>query len=79
MGIESNAGAFCHGAGFVLAYSNSFAGKLSDISVQRGMGNVGCFYGGATAAVATGMLICLFWRFGSLGQDPQQEAAKKLA
>ena len=66
-------------AGFVLAYSNSFAGKLSDLTVGKGMGNVGCFYGGASAALATAVLICLFWKFGSLGQDPQKEAKAKLA
>lgn len=62
-----------------MAYSNSFAGKLSDITVGRGMGNVGCFYGGACAALTTGVLIILFWKFGSLGQDPQKEATNKLA
>lgn len=64
-------------AGFALAYSNRFAGQLSDISVKRGMGNVGCFYGGGGAAAAAALLIILFWRFGSLGQDPQAQAAAK--
>lgn len=66
-------------AGFALAYSNRFAGQLSDISVRRGMGNVGCFYGGGGAAAAAALLIILFWRFGSLGQDPQAVAKQKAA
>ena len=55
-------------AGFALAYSNRFAGQLSDVSVRHGLGNVGCFYGGGAAAVTAAALICLFWKFGSLGQ-----------
>jgi MFS family permease len=50
--------------GFALAYSNRFAGQLSDITVQRGMGNVGCFYGGGGAALLAALLIILFRLFG---------------
>ena len=66
-------------AGFALAYSNRFAGQLSDLTVQRGMGNVGCFYGGGAAAVAAAVLIILFWKFGSLGQDPLEVEKRKSA
>jgi hypothetical protein len=66
-------------AGFALAYSNRFAGQLSDITVQRGMGNVGCFYGGGAAALAAAVLIILFWKFGSLGQDPLEMEKRKAA
>ena len=66
-------------AGFALAYSNRFAGQLSDITVQRGMGNVGCFYGGGVAALAAAVLIILFWKFGSLGQDPLEMEKRKAA
>ena len=63
--------------GIVLAYSNRFAGQLSDLTVQRGMGNVGCFYGGGAAALAAAFLIILFWKFGSLGQDPLEVEKRK--
>ncbi|KAL6785187.1 hypothetical protein ACKKBG_A02795 [Auxenochlorella protothecoides x Auxenochlorella symbiontica] len=55
--------------GVVLAYSNSLAGRLADISTQRGMGNVGCFYGGATACVLAIAALLLFSTFGSLGRE----------
>jgi hypothetical protein len=71
--------AHSHRAGFALAYSNRFAGQLSDLTVQRGMGNVGCFYGGGAAAVAAAVLIILFWKFGSLGQDPLEVEKRKAA
>lgn len=68
----------CDRAGFALAYSNSFAGRLSDITVKKGMGNVGCFYGGGAAAAIAAVLICLFWKFGSLGQEaPKLDASPK--
>lgn len=55
--------------GVVLAYSNSLAGRLADISAQRGLGNVGCFYGGATACVAAILALLLFSTLGSLGRE----------
>jgi hypothetical protein len=37
-------------AGVILAYSNSLAGYLADLTMQQGLGNIGCFFGGATGA-----------------------------
>ena len=56
-------------AGIVLAYSNSVAGRLSDLTVTRGVGNIGCFYGGAAAAGAAVVLLLLFSTFGDLGKQ----------
>lgn len=64
-------------AGVMLAYANRFAGQLSDWTVTRDMGNVGCFYGGGAAACLAAVLICIFWKWGSLGQDPLELEKKK--
>jgi len=62
----------------VLAYSNSVAGRLSDYSVAQGAGNIGCFYGGATAAGLAVVLLVLFSTFGDLGkQDLATQKAKR--
>lgn len=42
---------------------------LSDMTAARGLGNVGCFAGGAFACVLSILLLNLFARFGSLGKD----------
>jgi hypothetical protein len=63
-------------AGVVLAYSNSLAGRLSDLTVQRGLGGIGCFLGGATACVLAMAALALFCTFGDLGRD---DAAAALA
>ncbi|GLI66744.1 hypothetical protein VaNZ11_010693 [Volvox africanus] len=55
--------------GFVLAASNAVAGILTDMTRSSGLGNVGCFMGGATACVLSGVLLILFERFGDLGRD----------
>ena len=57
------------GVGFALAASNSVAGILSDVTSSRGLGNVGCFAGGATACFLAIVLLNFFARFGSLGKD----------
>ncbi len=44
----------------MLAYSNSVAGRLSDVSAARGAGNIGCFFGGAGAALLAATLLLLF-------------------
>ncbi len=41
-------------AGIILAYSNSVAGRLSDITVRANIGNVGCFLGGTAATLLSG-------------------------
>ena len=65
-------------AGIVLAYSNSVAGRLADASATRGAGNVGCFYGGATAALLAATLLFLFSQFGDLGkQELATQKAKR--
>lgn len=56
-------------AGVVLAYSNSVAGKLADYSQQRGLGNIGCFYGGMVAVTLAGLMLFIWSRFGDLGKE----------
>lgn len=58
-------------AGFVLAASNIMAGRLSDITRVQGLGNVGCFGGGAVACSAAMVMLFLFAKFGSLGKDEE--------
>ena len=49
--------------------SNGVAGVLSDISSAQGLGNVGCFAGGAVACGLAIILLNGFAKFGSLGKD----------
>jgi MFS family permease len=65
--------------GLILAYSNSLAGYLSDRSIQMGMGNVGCFYGGAVACVLSIGVLTVFSAFGSLGREDLVVQKKKTA
>lgn len=58
----------CH-AGVVLAYSNSLAGKLTDLSLKAGYGNTGCFYGGAAATVLSGIVLLVAANFLDLGRE----------
>ena len=55
--------------GVVLAYSNSLAGRLADLSAKRGLGNIGCFYGGAVACALAILVLAFFSVFGSLGRE----------
>lgn len=55
--------------GLVLAYSNALAGRLADVSAKKGLGNVGCFYGGAVACFLSIAVLLFFSAFGSLGRD----------
>ena len=55
--------------GFVLAASNTAAGVLSDMTRAAGWGNIGCFFGGASASVLAALALILFDRFGDLGKD----------
>ena len=62
----------------MLAYSNSVAGRLADVSDSRGAGNVGCFFGGAAAALLAATLLLLFAQFGDLGkQELATQKAKR--
>ena len=56
-------------AGIILAYSNSVAGRLSDITVAARAGNIGCFFGGTLATLLSGTALILFTQFGSLGKE----------
>eukprot|EP00887_Chlorella_sp_A99_P003453 scaffold7.g3453.t1 len=55
--------------GLVLAGSNALAGRLADATASRGMGNIGCFLGGATACALSATALLLFSAFGELGRD----------
>ncbi|GLC74863.1 hypothetical protein PLESTF_001565600 [Pleodorina starrii] len=63
--------------GFVLAASNAVAGILTDMTRAAGLGNTGCFMGGAAACVLSGLLLAAFERFGDLGRDDLVAARKK--
>ncbi|GFR51625.1 hypothetical protein Agub_g14052, partial [Astrephomene gubernaculifera] len=54
--------------GFVLAASNALAGVLADKSRAAGLGNVGCFAGGAAACLLSGALLLVFSRWGDLAR-----------
>lgn len=57
-------------AGLVLMASNFLAGRLNDFTAtQLGLGNVGCFLGGAAGCVAAMAALALFSTFGDLGRD----------
>ena len=64
--------------GVILAYSNSLAGYLADRTAVEGLGNIGCFYGGAVACGLSIVALILFSTFGSLGREdllPQKKVA----
>ena len=68
--------------GFVLAASNTVAGVLSDMTRQAGLGNTGCFAGGAMACCLAATLLLVFERWGDLGKDElvfRRAKAKKAA
>lgn len=56
--------------GFALAYSNTLAGRLCDITTQRGLGTSGCFMGGAAMSAAAILALTLFATAGDLGKEP---------
>lgn len=66
-------------AGVVLAYSNSVAGKLADYTQQRGLGNVGCFYGGMVAVTLAGLVLFICSRFLDLGKEELVTTKKGVA
>ena len=55
--------------GIILAYSNSVAGRLSDLTIRAEMGNIGCFLGGSAATILSGVALILFSRFSDLGKE----------
>ncbi len=63
----------------MLAGSNSLAGYLSDVTVKRGLGNIGCFLGGAGACALSMLALLLFSTFGHLGRDDLLVAKAKKA
>ncbi len=67
----------CGGPGVILAYSNSVAGRLSDITVKNGLGNIGCFYGGAIATMLSGLALIMFSTFSDLGKEDAIVGKKK--
>lgn len=66
-------------SGVALAYSNSLAGRLCDVTAARGMGNTGCFFGGAVVSGAAILALLAFTVFGELGKEEQVAAAPKAA
>lgn len=68
--------------GIILAYSNSLAGRLADVTAQRGLGSIGCFVGGGGACLLSMLALLVFSTWGSLGRDdllPQKPAKTKAA
>jgi hypothetical protein len=61
--------------GFVLAASNSLAGRLCDLSRLKGWGNTGCFLWGACACALAMLALLGFSAFGSLGRESQMATA----
>ena len=55
--------------GLVLSFSNSLAGYLADKTAAQGLGNIGCFGGGAVACVLSICAVLVFSQFGSIGKE----------
>ena len=55
--------------GIILAYSNSVAGRLSDLTIRAELGNIGCFLGGSAATILSGIALVLFSTFSDLGKE----------
>ena len=65
-------------AGIILAYSNSVAGRLSDLTMARDAGNIGCFLGGTVATLLSALALVLFTAFGHLGREDQTTTGGKV-
>ncbi|PNW87361.1 hypothetical protein CHLRE_02g119650v5 [Chlamydomonas reinhardtii] len=66
--------------GVALLGSNAAAGALTDMTREAGLGNVGCFCGGAAACLLAGLLLIAFCTWGHLGKwavEKDAEAARK--
>lgn len=59
-----------------MAFSNSVAGKLADVTVRMGLGNIGCFMGGGVATILSGIALLIFTQWGDLGKQQSPGAAK---
>ena len=55
--------------GLVLSFSNSLAGYLADKTAAQGLGNIGCFGGGAVACMLSIIALIVFSTFGSIGKE----------
>lgn len=55
--------------GLVLSFSNSLAGYLADKTAAQGLGNIGCFGGGAVACVLSICAVLVFSKFGSINDE----------
>eukprot|EP01025_Chloroclados_australasicus_P053393 TRINITY_DN6276_c1_g1_i2.p1 TRINITY_DN6276_c1_g1~~TRINITY_DN6276_c1_g1_i2.p1 ORF type:complete len:553 (-),score=35.37 TRINITY_DN6276_c1_g1_i2:618-2234(-) len=63
--------------GFVLAASNTLAGRLADVTEKMGMGPIGCFGGGGAACTIALAALVLFSIFGDLGKQDLVVKTKK--
>ena len=48
-------------SGFALSFGNTLAGILNDQSTKAGLGNIGCFYGGAIATTVSLVLLQVYF------------------
>lgn len=62
--------------GVALACSNSIAGRLTDMTAARGMGNTGCFLGGAAVSALSILALLALSAFGDLGREEPKVQAK---
>ena len=53
------------------------AGRLSDVSVSQGYGNIGCFIGGIVATALSGLALVVFSKFSDLGREDKIVTLKK--
>ena len=60
-------------SGVALSFGNTLAGVLNDRTTRAGLGNVGCFYGGA-AATATALVLMLIY-FAVVQPKPKEKTA----
>lgn len=63
-------------AGVALAGSNTLAGRLSDLTIRRGLGGTGCFFGAAAACLVAMLALVLLSTFGDLGREDLVAAAR---
>ena len=61
-------------AGLALAGSNTLAGRLTDLTLARGMGATGCFMGAIGATLAAALALLAFMAWGDLGREPEPAA-----